>query len=75
MWYNPDKALEVLEPLAEEGNPIAQFNVGLLLYEGVTHCGMDTITGCYWIEKSAAQGDTLALKFLRYRENGWTARI
>ncbi|MBQ0123956.1 MAG: sel1 repeat family protein [Bacteroidales bacterium] len=70
-WYNPDKALEILEPLAEDGNPAAQFNVALLLYEGITRRGMDAITGLYWMQKAAAGGELHAKEFLRQREEGW----
>ncbi len=57
------RAMRLLLPLACDGNPEAQYAVGYMYYYGygVTQ---DTEVGCFWINRSAAQGYIPAEKAL-----------
>jgi len=52
-------AADIWRPLAEAGDPLAQFNLGILhdLGQGVTR---DAATAAEWFRRSAEQGDPIA---------------
>jgi TPR repeat protein len=57
-YYQPDKpdvAARGLRPLAEQGNPEAQFNLGSLYYQGLG-VPQDYREAVQWIRKAAEQG-------------------
>lgn len=70
-WFDAEKAKQYLEHDAQAGNAAAQFNLGLLYFQGKLDRGSDPVSGLYWIRKSAEQGFPYAKDFLYRRENGW----
>jgi TPR repeat protein len=57
---NYQQAMEKLKPLAEKGNPQAQYAVGYMYYYG-QGVSPDKEVGLDWIDKAAAQGSPEAL--------------
>ena len=70
-WFDAEKAKLYLEPGAQAGNAGAQFNLGLLYYQGKLDRGADPVSGLYWIKMAAEQGFPYAKDFLYKRENDW----
>lgn len=64
-------ALSHWGPLADEGHPLAQFNVGLLYHSG-DGVGQDEVEAIVWYKKSAENGYYKAQEYLAagYAE-GW----
>lgn len=60
-------ALEVLLPLACDGNAEAQYAVGYMYYYGYG-VAQDTYVGYFWIKRSANQGYPLAIEAARLIE-------
>jgi len=52
-------ALRILKPLAESGNPVAQFNLGVSYRRGAGVAKNDVL-GVQWYTKAAKQGHTIA---------------
>lgn len=49
------RAMNILLPLACDGNPEAQYAVGYMYYYGYG-VAQDTDVGCFWISRSASKG-------------------
>jgi uncharacterized protein len=62
-----EEALKLLLPIAEAGNPEAQFRVGGI-YDGGYGVQQDEETACTWYKKAAAQGHTLALAYHLFKD-------
>ena len=61
------KAVTLLLPLAQAGNPDAQYALGYALYEGLG-TPQDRMQAYFWIQESARQGNTSALLALEIFE-------
>jgi uncharacterized protein len=61
---NYEEALKLLLPIAEAGNPEAQFRVGDIYDEGGYGVQQDDETAWNWLNKAANQGHILALSAL-----------
>ena len=61
---NYEQAFKTLKPLAEKGNPDAQYAVGYMYYygKGVIE---DPIEARSWMQKAAVQGQPLAIQALK----------
>ena len=68
---NYQSALQQWGPLAEQGHPIAQFNLALLYHSG-SGINLDESKALEWYEKSAKNGYYKAQEYMAvgYRE-GW----
>jgi uncharacterized protein len=53
-------ALREWRPLAEQGNAMAQFNLGVM-YDDGEGVAEDDVTALMWVNLAAAQGDTFAV--------------
>lgn len=53
------EALRIWTPLAEAGDALAQFNLGIMHTHGRS-IGRDHAAAAYWFERSAEQGDPVA---------------
>jgi TPR repeat protein len=64
---NYAEAIQQLHPLAEAGNPDAQYSLGYLYFygKGVTE---DRATGAMWIRKAATKGQRTAIRALEQLE-------
>ncbi len=60
-------AVSLLLPLAQAGNPDAQYALGYALYEGLG-TPQDRMQAYFWIQESARQGNTSALMALEIFE-------
>src|ERR1700722_13565206 len=60
-YQHYDEAFKLLLPLAEQGNPEAQYAVGYAYYYGKGVIESPE-KGQYWINKSAQQGNPLAIR-------------
>lgn len=58
---NYNEALTKLQPLADKGNPNAQYAIGYMYYYG-QGVPMDKAKGIVWIQKAGDQGFMPALK-------------
>lgn len=68
---NYQSALQQWGPLAEQGHPVAQFNLALLYHSG-SGISLDEAKAVEWYEKSAQNGYYKAQEYMAvgYRE-GW----
>ncbi len=60
-------AVELLLPLAQKGDPDAQYALGYALYEGLG-VPKDRMQAYFWIQESAQQGNSSALMALELFE-------
>ena len=68
----PEKGRQLLKEAAEKGHFRAQFDVGMLYYQGygaksaagLGYVEQDFDKAVFWLQKAAAQGDAMALYFL-----------
>jgi hypothetical protein len=68
--YHFQEALRLLQPLAEKGEPVSQYKVGLL-YEQGWGVKQDFVEGMKWLQRSAEQGCSGAQYQVGYMyENG-----
>jgi TPR repeat protein len=54
-----DAALKLIRPLANEGDAVAQYNMGFFNFQGIT-LSQDDAAAAKWFRKSAVQGYTKA---------------
>ena len=64
-WYNLRDGQITLEECAKAGNPMAQFYLGLLHFEGRRDLEQDPVTGKYWMDQAATNGSHEAQAFLK----------
>jgi TPR repeat protein len=58
---DPEQGLAMLREAADQGNPLAQYSLGLIFREGRAGQKADPATAIGWLEKAAAQGHALAM--------------
>lgn len=66
-WYDAEEGRNALLNAAEEGLPMAQYYLGVLLLDGHEGVEQDPVTGKYWLEQSANKGYRRAIEFIEKR--------